>query len=118
MSPPNYDGRYPLLNHAYLHYGVETITVATTAVVDTPAGVLLVDNVAPINVTLPAAVGRKGYAVYVKKVSAGGAGAVTIARSGADLIDGATSQSLAAQYDGMLLVSDGVSGWWVLAIGP
>lgn len=116
-NPVTFDGRYPYLNHAYLHYGTRTITTAFTAVVDGPECVLLVNNGAPLSVTLPAAVTHKGYAVYIKKISAGGSGAVTIARTGSDLIDGATSKSLANQYDAMLLVSDG-TGWWILAVQP
>jgi hypothetical protein len=112
-----FDDRYPILNHKYLHYGTRTITTAFTAVVDGPECVLLVNNAAPLSVTLPAAATHKGYAVYIKKISAGGGGAVTIARTGSDLIDGATSQSLANQYNAMLLVSDG-TGWWILAVQP
>lgn len=108
---PQNDSRYPLLNHKYLHYGTRTITTNFTAVVDGPECVILV-NATPVTVTLPDAASHKGYAVYVKKISAP-AGNVTIARTGADLIDGATSQTLSVQYDGLLFVSDGTN-WWIL----
>lgn len=59
----------------------------------------------PLAASVPA-----GFTVGIKKKDAGG-NAVTVARSGADTFDGATSISLAAQFNSALLVSDGVSQW-------
>jgi hypothetical protein len=66
---------------------------------------------AAITVTLPlAATVPAGFTVGIKKKDSGG-NAVTVARSGSDTFDGATSISLAAQFNSCLLVSDGVSQW-------
>ena len=62
-----------------------------------------------ITITLPAAT-FFGMMVLVKKIDTG-AGAVTVARAGADTIEGATSLSLATQWNGAHLVADGVSTW-------
>ncbi len=62
-------------------------------------------------VTLPlAATFPAGFRVGIKKKDSGG-NAVTVARSGSDTFDGATSISLAAQFNSCLLVCDGVSQW-------
>lgn len=64
-----------------------------------------------VTVTLPLAASvPAGFTVGIKKKDVG-ANAVTVARSGADTFDGATSISLAAQFNSCLLVSDGVSQW-------
>lgn len=62
-----------------------------------------------ITVTLPSA-NSSSNVVIVKKVDAG-VGAITVARDGTDTIDGATSISLASQYDTCLLISDGSGAW-------
>lgn len=62
-------------------------------------------------VTLPLAASMPaGFTVGIKKKDSGG-NAVTVARSGSDTFDGATSISLAAQFNSCLLVCDGVSQW-------
>lgn len=60
-------------------------------------------------VTLPLATNNTNQFVDVKNVSSG---VITIGRSGADQIDGATSQSLAVQNQSMTFVSDGTN-WWI-----
>lgn len=50
-----------------------------------------------------------GSVIAVKNV---GAGTITVSRSGADTIDGATSMSLTTQYEAYNYVSDGAD-WWV-----
>jgi hypothetical protein len=110
VPTPNFDGRYGLINHPYLHFGTVTTAVNFAAGVDSGAGTILANGA--ITVTLPLAAENKGKAFWIKNIAVG---AVTIARSGADLIDGATSQSLPDQYDVMLVVSDGVSNWWILS---
>lgn len=62
-----------------------------------------------VTITLPAATGT-GQVFRIKKIDSSG-NAVTIARAGSDTIDGATSASLAAQYDKVTLV-DGASAVW------
>jgi hypothetical protein len=63
-------------------------------------------------ITLPAASGVNGYRFYVKRID-GTSNTVTIARSGSDTIDGATSLSLDIRYMSVTLVSDGTN-WYIL----
>lgn len=64
-----------------------------------------------VTVTLPAATSvPAGFTVGIKKKDSSG-NAVTVARTGSDTFDGATSISLAAQFNSCLLVSDGISQW-------
>jgi hypothetical protein len=63
-----------------------------------------------ITVTLPAVI--KGGRYKVKKVDAG-AGAVTVATTSSQTIDGATTKSLAAQYDSLSVASDGTA-WFIV----
>ena len=69
---------------------------------------------AGITGTLPAvSAANLGKTYCVKKIDVG-AGAVTVARAGADLIDGAVNVVLAAQWAYVWLRSDGVSNWDVV----
>lgn len=64
--------------------------------------------------TLPlAAAVRPGKEIVFKKTDAS-ANDFTVARAGADTIDGATSKVLGAQYDYMRLVSDGATKWHII----
>ena len=108
-----FPGRPDLLNRPDLHYGITTVGVPTTAIVDTGDCVILVS--ATTTITLPLAANHQGAAVYVKNIGAGAT--VTIARTAPDTIDGATSKTLGAQWDSMLLVSDGTE-WFILAVQP
>lgn len=74
---------------------------------------VLVDATAGVKtVQLPAANAvPSGFAVSIKKTDSG-ANAVTVARAGADTIEGATTATLAAQFNSVNLRSDGVSEWW------
>jgi hypothetical protein len=106
-----WDDRYNLINHPYLHYGVIAVNAAFAAGEDSGDSVILATGA--ITITLPPANENRGKAFYIKNV--GAAGATTIAPSVGDLIDGAVSQSLPDQYDAMLVVSDGVTDWWILS---
>jgi len=64
-------------------------------------------------VTLPEATGgADGRVFHIKKVDAS-ANAVTVDGHAAETIDGAATQALSAQYDSIMLVSDGTE-WWIL----
>ncbi len=65
-----------------------------------------------VTITLPTASSTSGYRFYVKRVDGSG-NTVSVARSGSDTIDGATSQTLTAQYTSLTLVSDG-SNWYII----
>ena len=64
--------------------------------------------------TLPAvSAANLGKTYCVKKVDAG-VGTVTVARAGADLIDGAVNVVLGAQWNYVWLRSDGAANWDVV----
>ena len=65
-----------------------------------------------VTITLPAASGNSGYRFYVKRID-NAANTCTIARTGADTIDGQTSLSLDLQYTSVAIVSNG-SAWYIL----
>jgi hypothetical protein len=105
----NWDDRYQLLNQPYLRWGIVTTAVNFAAGVDDRAAVILCT--AALTVTLPLAADSANKVYWIKNI---GVGAVTIAPSGPDLIDGAASQSLPDQYDVMAVVCDGLN-WYVLS---
>lgn len=94
---------------------VNTQTANYTA---TPADdVILVDATAGgITLTLPAASNGKGTKLLIIKLDSSG-NAVTVTPAGADTIEGNATKSLAAQYNKIGLVSDGVSLWYDLGTG-
>lgn len=61
-------------------------------------------------VTLPESLTWGGRQIGLIKTDAS-ANAVTVARDGADLINGAASISLATQYTKALLIADGTTNW-------
>lgn len=65
-------------------------------------------------VTLPASSTNAGAIISVKRVDASG-NTITIQRAGGDLIDGATTRSLAAQWNGVQLLATS-AGWDVIAV--
>ncbi|MBU0495305.1 MAG: beta-propeller fold lactonase family protein [Chloroflexi bacterium] len=90
----------------FAHVSVTTVTGDTSLAV-TQSGVVLVNNAATI--TLPAAASAKGVTFTIKRLTAG---AVTVNTAGGN-IDGLASQSLAAQYDLITVVSDGAN-WFII----
>ncbi len=65
-----------------------------------------------ITVTLPLASSYRDKVYVFKKIDSSG-NVVTINRSGSDLIDGASSWSLSAQYNAMRIVSNGTN-WYII----
>ncbi len=63
-------------------------------------------------ITLPAAASNSGVAILVKKISSD-ANTLAIARTGGDVIDGATSASTILPFSSFFFVSDGVSDWGI-----
>ncbi len=68
-------------------------------------------NTNAFTVTLPAASSCIGKVLRISKIGADG-NAITVARAGSDTIEGATSYSLASQYQEVQLVSDGSATWY------
>jgi hypothetical protein len=65
--------------------------------------------------TLPlASVAGAGYVFEIKKTD-GNTNAIVVTAAGSDHIDGATTKTLATQYDYLKIISDGVSSWLVFA---
>lgn len=71
---------------------------------------ILVDATGPVTITLPPAYAYPGMIVNIKNINTG---AVTVARSGSDTIDGVTSWDISAQYDSATFQSNGTN-WFVL----
>jgi hypothetical protein len=98
---------------------VQSVTTTPTTL-DRSKGIILCDATAgAITLNLPAAnIGAGSFPLgatfgnifYIKKIDVS-ANAVTITRAGADTIEGANTLVLAAQWDKVVLVSDGVSLW-------
>ncbi len=82
-----------------------TITSSDTVIMASASG----GNVV---ITLPLASTVSGYRFYVKRTDSSG-NTVTLARSGSNTIDGATSHTLDAQYTSVTVVSDG-SNWFII----
>lgn len=64
-------------------------------------------------ITLPPAIGLAGRPLILKKVDGSG-NAITIAASGSDTIEGSATESLAAQWDKLHLISNGVDTWEII----
>jgi hypothetical protein len=92
----------------FAHACVTTVTGSTTLVV-TQSGVVLVNNAAAATITLPAAAPSTGLTFTIKRLTAN---AVTVNTAGGT-IDGAAFQALAAQYDFIIVVSDGAN-WFII----
>jgi hypothetical protein len=91
-------------------------SITTTTSLDNTYGYVLCDATsAAFTVTLPAAnTVAAGTRMYLQKKDSS-ANAVTVSRASTDTINGATTFSLAAQYNTVTLVSDGVGIWYILA---
>lgn len=66
---------------------------------------------APVTVTLPTAVGNLGFRTSIKKTDST-ANAVTVATTGSQLIEGASTRVISVQYQSLDFISDG-SNWVV-----
>ena len=90
-------------------------TVTTTTTLTHAASVVLGNNSGgQIWVTLPLASTCKGHQITVKKISPDVDGAVNVQCQGTDAIDIANVHSLNLRYDFVVLVSDGVSHWYIV----
>lgn len=95
-------------------FGVSGVTISTTS--SNPYTMLTTDEMKLINivggstVNLPTAVGNSGLRFIIKKIGTGPAVAVTA--NGVETIDGVNSQSLAAQWNSMVVVSNGTA-WFI-----
>jgi hypothetical protein len=67
-----------------------------------------------IQVTLPLAANNPGRVLVVKKVDVG-VGVVTVAPQGPDIVDGLPLQPLPAQWNSIMVQSDGGTNWFIIA---
>ena len=76
---------------------------------------LIVDTTAARNITLPAASAVTPGRIYVIKDSDGQSNTnnISVIASGADTIDGQSSQTLDSDYGSWMLVTDGVDSWYI-----
>lgn len=92
-------------------------TIWTDDAAGSPKDVYLVTTAAAtITVTLPTAVSgdaAAGRTVTIMKADAGG-GSITIDADGSEVINGATTKSVATQFHYVTLVSDGTA-WFIIA---
>lgn len=70
-----------------------------------------------VTVTLPSAAEWKDRVIGVIKTDASG-NAVSVSRSGSDVINGASSVSLASRYYNVLVKSDGTTNWDIVSRFP
>jgi len=104
-------------NHIAGFMSKNTITVKTTAYIivagDRDAIVAVDATSGALTFTLlTAATAKNGFAITILKKDSS-ANAVTVARGGSDIINGATSFTLSAQYQSVRLISDGASAWYI-----
>ena len=118
VSPPALSGSdeysfrqwlWSLWRHVNYTTAIKSISAAYTAKPDD--GIILVDTSGGgVTVTLPLASGLKTKIFQIKETANPGSN-VTVARSGSDTIDGATSYTVSGTYAYARFVSDG-SNWW------
>lgn len=86
----------------------DTVSFVSGNITLTTQTMVVANSAAPFTITLPASASNAGkrYTIVNK-----GAGVITVARSGADTIGGATSLTL-AQYHGYDFKADGVDTWY------
>ncbi len=102
-----------LTNISALNYYTQTKAVADSPyTLVSECGYLRCDaSGGAMTVNLPATIGN-GRLVTIKKIDSSG-NAVTVTRAGSDTIDGATTESLAAQYDSVQMIDATVGTWEV-----
>lgn len=91
-------------------------TTSSTTLVNSSAWYEILDATSnAVSITLPGASVAAGQMFIFKRIDSVTANAVTINRGGSDLIDGATSYTLASQYKYVQLQNDGGTNWYVTA---
>lgn len=65
-------------------------------------------------VVLPLAANQLAKVYAIKQLDAA-PGTVDITTQGPDLIDGVPLYQLTAQYEAVIIVSDGITDWWILS---
>jgi hypothetical protein len=98
--------------------GLTVLSANSTLTVDNAGDILVSASGGARTITLPAANALGGRPIKMRFTKTDNtANIVTVARAGADTIQGAASEVLRYQWDSLTLISDGVSGWIVSAGG-
>jgi len=79
---------------------------------DSDYTILVTCSIADITITLPAAADNTGRTYNIKKVDAT-AWTVIVDGNAGELIDGAATQTIIAQYDSLQIQCDG-TGWYII----
>lgn len=98
----------------FLHRAEVTLKTASATIAITERNMTVGVSASTANLTitlLPCTTAKNGFKITIQKRD-NTAFTITVARSGADLINGAASITLNQQYDTVELVSDGVSAWY------
>lgn len=92
--------------------GLWNVVSKNSAYAAVAGDMVIADTTAPFTVTLPLASANSGKSIRVKKVTAD-VNTITVAISGADLIDGQATQTFNSQYTDLEVTSDGGTNWWI-----
>lgn len=109
QNPPPFDWFRSVSDDVNRHR--KTVTVAAAYTVQSDVFWVRVNAASgAVAVTLPPAASWWGRQIGVKKVD-NSVNLVTVTRSGSDVIDGASTKTLAAQYERLIAISDGNGNW-------
>jgi hypothetical protein len=93
-------------------FSLNSVTTTTTSMTLADSYVVLVNNTAAVNITLPLASTCKGRMYVVKKANSNTV-AISVIRSGTDTIDGATAATIATAYGTQTFISSGTA-WFAI----
>ena len=96
------------MGHNEVDYDIATITGATT--LGTGNYTVLCNSASAFTVTLPAAASNTGRRYHIKNINTG---IITVDGDGSETIDGATTATLATQFEAITIMCDG-SNWHIL----
>lgn len=99
-------------DRSWASIGACTPTVVSKVALYTAALCEMVEANGTFTVTLPAASSAVNGSTNIVDVKNTGTGTITVTRAGADTIDGATSYSLAVQYQTVTLVANAAGNGW------
>lgn len=111
-SMPDHDDSHHLVTGGERQSCINVIPVPSMTLTGSYFTILVDATGGAKTINLPAAASHT-YRIYnIKKIDASG-NAVTIDGAGAETIDGAATQVIAAQYDSYTIQSDGTE-WWII----
>ena len=105
LAGNNVSGRLVVSGGVQLAYAAKTANYTIVATTDSCINC----TSGSFTVTLPTAVGLDGQAFVVKN---SGTGAITIATTSSQTIDGATTATMSTQYESISLISNGAN--WII----